>query len=117
MLNKQAQRILNGPRKPEPGKLIVLSGGFERRHKANGHSRLADRTMPVITQLQLARIKERQSKIAYEQDQLSTQWEEVRTNLMRGGTIEEGPIRAWLERRFVVVKGKKRKTRTRLRVY
>jgi hypothetical protein len=89
---------------------VVISGAFgdEQDDKVT--------TALRVEQITLAEILDWQSREAFAAAERKRLWNEVRTKLIKGATIEEGPIKAWLEKQFILVRGKKRSARTVLRV-
>lgn len=112
-MRKTTRRILRVPPLKRGGDkkgLVLVSGSFKRNKSPREIS-----TAIVVSQLRLAEIAELQSRIAYHRAQLSTAWKAVRRDLAKGGRIERGPMRAWLESRVAVLSSdKKNYTRTRL---
>jgi len=47
--------------------------------------------------MRLARIQHLQGELAYLQLELSKEWDAVRKDLLQGGIVEKGPLRAWIK--------------------
>lgn len=91
--------------------LIVISGGTEKSQTV-----LPVTVVPVVSQTRLAEIQDLQSRIAFDKEMLSRKWSLLRHDILKGASIEKGPIRAWLENRlqFSRKPNRKKKIRTRL---
>jgi hypothetical protein len=69
-----------------------------------------------ISQIRLAEIMDCNKRIATNKRIYKGLWNTVRADLLAGATIEEGPLTAWMDSEYVIVRGKSKYKRTRMRV-